>query len=156
MNLLRPAWRNPQLFSNTITSRRSSGHNGIKDQTREYWKEKGKVDHPSLTIFNWMRFGTALKRMQKQRQIFTMKHTAGIFGVGKWMKRWKKWDHNHCPWCGQSEDSSHFLLCQGQQADKVWDKVFIPYNNGQWMIFTQRDPEISESFLMELCHISQH
>jgi hypothetical protein len=71
-----------------------------------------------------------------------------MFGAGKWMKCWGKWDNDYCPHCGQSEDKKYLLICQGADANTTWDRSlhFIQ----QLLDDAQTDPDINRSFIASL------
>jgi len=89
--------------------------------------------------------------MQK-KQIFIMKHTVGISGVGKWMKRWKKGTTTIAHDVDSLRTHHMFFYAKGNRQIMSGTKFYIPYNNRQWMTSTQTDPEISEPFLMAFCY----
>jgi hypothetical protein len=72
----------------------------------------------------------------------------GMCGVGKWMKCWKEWESDACPRCGEAEDAEHILLCQGKDANFVWDNAL--QNLQHWLDDQQTDLDISSSILTGL------
>jgi hypothetical protein len=59
----------------------------------------GKLSEQSLIAesVNWTAIHKAMKTISRGRRIFISKHSAGMCGVGKFMKRWKQRDTNACP-----------------------------------------------------------
>jgi len=43
-------------------------------------------------------------------------------GVGKFMKRWKYWNTDQCPRCGEAEDAPHVWTCSDPGARDIWNK----------------------------------
>lgn len=39
------------------------------------------------------------------------------------MRRWKEWDSDLCPHCGQPEDAPHVWRCRGEGTAEIWDKA---------------------------------
>jgi len=78
------------------------------------------------------------------RRVWVSKHAAGHCGVGKFTKKWKKYDADECPRCGEPEDKTHVWLCTGRQASEVWEKSIkglLP----TWLPDNKICPEISEA-----------
>jgi hypothetical protein len=44
-------------------------------------------------------------------------------GVGKFMKRWKQWETDLCPRCGELEDASHVWVCKDLVARDTWSNA---------------------------------
>jgi hypothetical protein len=65
----------------------------------------------------------ACAEVSRGRRVFLSKHVSGMCGVGKFMLRWKEWDHDKCPRCGLPEDSKHVWKCANPQVVDLWDKA---------------------------------
>jgi hypothetical protein len=50
-----------------------------------------------------------------------MKHTAGMCGVGKFMKRWGELKEDKCPRCGELEDAPRVWICKGEGVPDIWE-----------------------------------
>jgi len=72
----------------------------------------------------------------------------GVCRVGKFMKRWKEWQHDSCPQCGTREDASHVWLCQGQDTNLLWDKALIGLH--EWLMKIDTDPNITHLIITAL------
>jgi hypothetical protein len=64
-----------------------------------------------------------MQNVQQGRKVFITKHTAGMYGVGKFMKRWKQWETDLCPRCGEPEDASHVWVCKDLGARDTWSNA---------------------------------
>jgi hypothetical protein len=60
---------------------------------------------------------------KRSRRVFVTKHVAGMCGVGKFMYRWKQWDKDQCPRCGEPKDAPHVWTCKDSGARDLWDKA---------------------------------
>ena len=108
----------------------------------EYWKQKGQLGHGNATIIDWDAVGSAMKEVKQGRRTWITKHTSGYTGVSKWMYRWGKRSTDKCPRCAQVEDARHVWVCQGQEANKVWDNAIIALD--QWFRDRSTQPDISK------------
>jgi len=66
-----------------------------------YWQTKPDVTPEVVQIVDWPAVGRSMKGVVRGRRVFVTKHAAGMCGVGKLMKRWKQWDTDQCPRCGE-------------------------------------------------------
>ncbi len=89
--------------------------------SRDYWTKKPEITQEAFDLVNWASIGVAMSELKRSQRVFVAKHCSGMCGVGKFMKRWKEWDHDLCPRCGELEDSAHVWLCTGFDANKVWE-----------------------------------
>jgi hypothetical protein len=87
-----------------------------------YWQTKPDVTPEVVQIVDWPAVGRSMKGVVRGRRVFVTKHAAGMCGVGKLMKRWKQWDTDQCPRCGEQEDAAHIWVCKEQGAKEVWSK----------------------------------
>ena len=88
----------------------------------KYWEsEQDTAD--SVKHVDWSAIGSTIKQVPRSRQVFVSKHVAGMCGVGKFMRRWKEWDSDLCPRCGQPEDAPHVWRCRGEGTAEIWDKA---------------------------------
>jgi len=86
----------------------------VQDQRAvTYWGQKADLCSDDFPVVDWHSIGTAIREIPRSRRVFLSKHLSGMCGVGKFMLRWKEWDHDRCPRCGSSEDSAHIWLCSG-------------------------------------------
>jgi hypothetical protein len=88
-----------------------------------YWSSKKDVDPLGIPLVDWQTIGCSMKQIPRARRTFIMKHTSGMCGVGKYIQRWKEWDTDACPRCGQPEDSIHVWMCKGPGTEEIWNKV---------------------------------
>jgi hypothetical protein len=67
---------------------------------KEYWISRDRCNDNTFGLIHWDNIAHALKEIPRQRRVFISKHSVGMCGVGKFMKRWKEWDTDACPRCG--------------------------------------------------------
>jgi hypothetical protein len=89
-----------------------------------------------------------MQGLPRQKEWFIIKQTVGMCGVGKWMKRWKKWQDGHCPRCGQTGDASHIVICKGENSQQIW--VTSLKLLSKWMTSVQTDPNIIDTIIDHL------
>jgi len=93
-----------------------------KESSLEYWKTKKDVPPEAVSRVDWPAIGRAMKGVPRGRRVFVTKHVAGMCGVGKFMKRWKYWNTDQCPRCGEAEDAPHVWTCSDPGARDIWNK----------------------------------
>jgi len=113
--------------------------------SRDYWTKKPEITQEAFDLVNWASIGVAMSELKLSRRVFVAKHCSGMCGVEKFMKRWKEWDHDLCPRCGEPEDSPHVWLCTGFDANKVWETSMTTLNH--WMNSVDTNPDIVEVVL---------
>jgi len=114
----------------------------------QFWGAREKID-PALLIFvHWEAIAAAMKGMEHSKCLYLSKHTMGMCGVGKWMKRWKERETADCPRCGAFEDAPHVLLCPGKGTLALWNNLLTSLSN--WMTSVQTAPCIMEAILIGL------
>jgi hypothetical protein len=79
---------------------------------------------------------------------FIVKHTAGMCGVGKFMKRWGEREFDTCPRCDMPEDACHVWKCHGKDADNVWATSLQKLE--QKLIELDTDPDLQALLLLLL------
>jgi len=90
-------------------------------ESEAYWGRK--EDSPAnIALVDWPLIGFAMKQAPRSRWVFITKHTCGMCGVGKFMKRWKEWEEDLCPRCGEQEDAPHVWRCKGPGTAERWNK----------------------------------
>jgi hypothetical protein len=90
-------------------------------ESEAYWGHK--EDSPeNIVLVDWPLIGFAMKQAPRSRRAFVTKHTCGMCGVGKFMKRWKEWEEDICPRCGEQEDAPHVWRCKGPGTAEIWNK----------------------------------
>jgi len=110
----------------------------------------GKLSEQSLIAesVNWTAIHKAMKTISRGRRIFISKHSAGMCGVGKFMKRWKQRDTNACPRWGAEKDARRIWLCLNPEATEIWHQSITQLAEGMQSVDTH--PElihILETFL---------
>ncbi len=114
----------------------------------QFWGAREKID-PALLIFvHWEAIAAAMKGMERSKCLYLSKHTMGMCGVGKWMKRWKERETADCPRCGAFEDAPHVLLCPGKGTLALWNNLLTSLSN--WMTSVQTAPYIMEAIFIGL------
>ena len=110
---------------------------------RAYWLGKSDVTEEAFALIDWEAIGGAMRESKRSRRVFLAKHCSGMCGVGKFMLRWKEWDHDLCPRCGVSEDSAHVWRCPGFGAHALWETSINHLL--QWMHSVDTHPDIIET-----------
>ena len=77
------------------------------------------------------------------------KHATGMCGVGKFLHIWGQEKGNHCPLCGEAEDSRHVNRCTDPRAVAHWLHQLDRF--GEWLESRSTDPAITEA-LLQLLH----
>jgi len=116
-------WVRGNKLTSTIQTQLYSHVQSISSE--EYWGNKPGVLKPVLHTVDWQTIGKAMRTQRRTRRFFLTKHVAGMCGVGKFMKRWKEWDQDTCPRCGEYEDAPHVWQCKGQGTKAIWDKALM-------------------------------
>jgi len=86
------------------------------EEASAYWASKQDLSLESLSKVDWPAVEVACAEVSRGRRVFLSKHISGMCGVGKFMLRWKEWDHDKCPRCGLPEDSKHVWKCANTQV----------------------------------------
>ncbi len=89
----------------------------------QYWMAKLDSSSQTVNLVDWKAIGLAMKGIKRGRRVFVTKHVVGMCGVGKFMKRWRQWDTDQCPRCGDSEDAQHVWICKAASANDIWSKA---------------------------------
>ena len=110
---------------------------------KSYWLSKSDVTLESFALVDWEAIGCAMMEIKRSRRVFLSKHCSGMCGVGKFMLRWKEWEHDLCPRCGISEDSAHVWTCPGFGSNELWDLSLNQLT--QWMKTVDTHPDIVEA-----------
>jgi hypothetical protein len=71
------------------------------EDSANYWSTKTDIDPAGLSLVDWKAIGRSMKQISRARRVFITKHTSGMCGVGKFMQRWKEWNTDACPRCGE-------------------------------------------------------
>jgi hypothetical protein len=79
-------------------------------------------------------------KMYKKRRWLT-KFVTGICGVGTILQLWQHQQHNSCPRCGESNESTqHVLTCKNEAATSTWDNAVD--NLETWMKDNDGEPHM--------------
>ena len=89
----------------------------------QYWMAKLDSSSQTVNLVDWKAIGLAMKGIKRGRRVFVTKHVVGMCGVGKFMKRWRQWDTDQCPRCGDFEDAQHVWICKAASANDIWSKA---------------------------------
>ncbi len=117
-------------------------------EAKSYWMQKDNVSYETIDSINWGAIKTAMKESKRGKRIFISKHTSGMCGVGRFMKRWKLHQDYSCPRCGLPEDSAHVWACHGEGADNIWETAL---NNLEgWFNLLDTDPDLQHLVLQHL------
>mgnify|MGYP003487338349 FL=1 len=111
--------------------------------------KKNRFEPGDPTAVDWKATAKAMKTVPHSRRIYVTKHSAGICGVGKWMKRWKQRESAKCPRCDhEEEDAQHVLKCRGEGVEQVWETALGSLE--QRCIDLNTDPDIVQGLLQRL------
>ncbi len=113
-----------------------------------YWNSKCAAGAAATGEVDWTLLGRSMKSLPRSRRVFVTKHTAGMCGVGKFMKRWKEWEEDSCPRCGLPEDAQHVWRCKGTGTEEVWNKALLELEHLLHRLDT--DPTMSHIILTYL------
>ena len=115
----------------------------------QYWDEKNRFEPGDSNAVDWKATAKAMKTVPHSRRIYVTKHSAGICGVGKWMKRWKQRESAKCPRCDhEEEDAQHVLKCRGEGVEQAWETALESLE--QRCIDLNTDPDIVEGMLQRV------
>jgi len=67
------------------------------EEGASYWESKREVKEGATSLIDWENIGTAMKGVTRSCRVFISKHTSGMCGVGKFMKRWRQWNIDQYP-----------------------------------------------------------
>ena len=116
---------------------------------KQYWDDKHRFEPGDSEGVDWQATAKAMKTVPHSRRIYVTKHSAGICGVGKWMKRWKQRESAKCPRCNhEEEDAQHVLQCRGVGVEQAWEIALESLE--QRCIDLNTDPNIVEGLLQRL------
>jgi hypothetical protein len=113
-----------------------------------YWSAKKDVNKESLPLIDREAIGTAMQEIPRKQRVFITKHTAGMCGVGKFMKRWGEWKEDKCPRCGEPEDAAHVWICKGEGASDIWEKAVEELQ--LWLRNANTDPTVTHVVIQYL------
>jgi len=113
------------LGSKKLTSRlQSQIYSHVHDHDGStYWSDKPSCSPEVVDLVDWKAIGQSMMGTKRSRRVFVTKHVAGMCGVSKFMYRWKQWDKDQCPRCGEPEDAPHVWTCKDSGARDLWDKA---------------------------------
>jgi hypothetical protein len=112
---------------------------------KDYWTSRGKISTDNIHQVHWDGIHHAMAEFSQARRTFITKHTTGMTGVGKFMKRWKQRASADCPRCGMMEDAAHVWICQGPGVKEAWSATLDGL--AKWMDSVDTDPDISDAIL---------
>jgi hypothetical protein len=118
-----------------------------REEAIKYWERKDKVILELLGNVSWEAIGGAMQTSGCPRQHFVIKHTVGMCGMGKNMKRWK---HSSTILVLDPEDTEHVWQCKGENAKDVWTQTL--HNLQHWLDQSCTSPVIMEAIISSLRH----
>ena len=87
----------------------------------EWWLTKNRYKVQDIPSIHWSVCAEAARATSGSKQRFASKWSLGQLGTGTKVKQWNYRPHDACPFCMQDkEDSEHILLCQHEDAIKLW------------------------------------
>ena len=101
-----------------------------------YWASR-RLGPLAQHHIDWQSCGRASKLLSIGARVGKTKRVSGFIPVGKCMLRWKFWDNDRCPRCGNPEDARHVLQCS--QSQDAWTTVWS--NLTQWF---NKNPSFDE------------
>jgi hypothetical protein len=87
-----------------------------------YWQTKPEVTPDVVNTVDWAPIRGTMKGVSRARRVFVTKHLSGMCGIGKFRKRWKQWEIDQCPRCGEKEEAPHVCICKDPGAREIWEK----------------------------------
>ena len=105
-------------------------HHITQERILRYWIDHGKefLGHEEFDKETFIHAG---RNIQLQYQIWILKWSCGICGVGKWLECWKEQTHSKCPRClTANETVDHVIHCQHNNATLCWDQDIEEIKNG--------------------------
>jgi hypothetical protein len=118
------------------------------EAAKEYWMRKDNLSQGIVESINWDLIEIAMSESKCSKRVFISKHASGMCGVGKFMKRWKMWQDDACPRCGEPEDAAHVWTCHGEGVDDMWDKALSDLEG--WFNQRHTDPDLQHTILLYL------
>jgi hypothetical protein len=116
--------------------------------TEEYWVTRNIIRASSKRRIYWDGIGAASAKLRPSKRRWMVKQTTEIYGYGKWMKRWKFWNHDRCPSCRQHEDIQHIARCTHAGANAVWESSMATLE--AWFNQQETHPGVAHLLLARL------
>jgi hypothetical protein len=143
-------WKSPWslwIVDRKITSQLSHAIYSIVHDPiiKDYRTNKVDISSDSFYLVDWEVVGTAMQESKRARRVFISKHLSSMCGIGKLMLHWKEWEHDLCPRCSSPEDSSHVWICQGFDANDIWESSLLHLT--QWLHKVDTHPDLIEVIL---------
>ncbi len=113
-----------------------------------YWETKKEVKTGATLLIDWMAIGAAMQGTIRAKWVFISKHVSGMCGIGKFMKRWKKWQEDKCPRCGAPEYSAHIWACKGEGTSDIWNRAIEALE--QWLRISDTEPTVAHLIVTHL------
>jgi hypothetical protein len=58
------------------------------EEAKAYWGKKDNQTTETMNTVHWTAIHKAMEASTRSRRVFVSKHVSGMYGVGKFMKRW--------------------------------------------------------------------
>ena len=113
-----------------------------------YWAKKGRLTPANRELIDWRALGRAMNSFPPNLQRWTVKHTVGMCGVGKFRSIWRKGTNAACPCCSECEIEDHYHVprCRGPTSTSTWNKYHQRLRS--WMLSNYTAPEV-ETFIFD-------
>ena len=151
----------PALNARFFTESSALFINGIKQQAlskvrlmelvalprlRKRWSDRQTITRNVEEEVDWATVAKAMKGLRPGLQRWITKHSEGMCGVGRWLRRWKWSTHDKCPICGVPDETAHHVpRCPDTRAAKAWAEQIDVL--AAWLSSHKTDPELSRIIL---------
>ena len=89
--------------------------------TQQYWYKRMNIPAEAEHYVDWKNFQKTTSLLPSYRQLFIMKHSAGITATGRNMVRRNERNTDTCPRCGsKDEHTEHVIRCPHDTAQKIF------------------------------------
>jgi hypothetical protein len=105
---------------------------------QEYWATKNNFGAATRHVVDWFATNLAMRAAPIHCRHWISKHSTGICGTSKMMKRWGKRLTDTCPRCPEVEDVSHVWTCQAPAATHIWQAAI----NGLQIWFREQKKQL--------------
>ena len=86
---------------------------------RKYWCKRLHIPEAEQDHIDWKTFKKATSYLSNNRNLFILKHSAGMSATCRNMVQRGQQNTDKCPICGRKDDhTEHVILCQGEGTEK--------------------------------------
>ena len=118
-----------------------------EQNTKHYWYKRMRIPAEAQQYVNWATFKKTSTLLSSHKQLFIMKHSAGIAAIGQNMVRRKERTTDACPRCGSvDKHTEHIIQCPNENAEKAFNTAIA--NLETWL--TKRTTVEIETVIKDL------